>query len=59
MNKEAYMGKSRARNRAMLPKRESRERVEKRGIRNRRKGERESKKRECTVKRKKNEGEGE
>ena len=26
MNKEAYMGKSRARNRAMLPKRESRER---------------------------------
>ena len=53
------MGKSRARNRAVLPKRESRERVEKRGIRNRRKGERESKKRECTVKRKKNEGEGE
>ena len=36
MNKEAYMGKSRARNRAVLPKRESRERVEKRGIRNRR-----------------------
>ena len=39
------MGKSRARNRAVLPKREGRERerverVEKRGIRNRRKGER-------------------
>ena len=46
------MGKSRARNRAVLPKRESRERVEKRGIRNRRKGERESKKRECAVKKK-------
>ena len=53
MNKEAYMGKSRARNRAVLPKRESRERVEKRGIRNRRKGEREQKERMHSKKKKK------
>lgn len=53
------MGKSRARNRAVLPKRESRERVEKRGIRNRRKGEREQKERMHSKKKKKNEGEGE
>lgn len=55
------MGKSRARNRAVLPKRESRERerewsrerVEKRGIRNRRKGEREQKERMHSKKKKK------